>query len=249
MMKIKFLGTGTSTGVPYIGCKCEVCHSADARDVRLRTSAMVEIEDKQILIDCGPDFRMQVLRCGVSKIDGVLLTHEHIDHMMGLDDLRPFGEVQIYADKKTDEAVHRVFSYCFGNDYPGIPKFVMNRIEKDCPFYIGDVVVEPIEVMHGKLSILGFKIGRMAYLTDVKSIPEGEMKKLMNLDFLVINALRIAEHHSHLSLSESLEIIDVLKPKQAYLTHIAHSMGLHAKVSQMLPPSVSLAYDGLEVSF
>ncbi len=250
-MKVKFLGTGTSTGVPEIGCQCEVCTSDDIKNRRLRASVLVSIGDKRILIDCGPDFRQQILNEEFSPIHGVLLTHEHYDHVGGLDDLRPFckfDDVDIYSNSITLEALRIRIPYSFReNKYPGVPSFRLHEIENNTTFNIADIKIQPIRVMHYMLPILGYRIGNFAYLTDVKHIPEEEYAKLKNLDTLVISALRIEEHISHLTLEEALEEVRKIAPKKAYFIHMSHHMGLHEEVQKRLPENIYLSYDGLEI--
>lgn len=245
-MKITFLGTGTSSGVPYLGCSCEVCQSLNPKDKRFRASVLLEIEGKSILIDCGPDFRQQALRAGVKKIDAVLLTHQHVDHMMGLDDLRVFGEVDIYADKNTCEAIYRVFSYCFNNNYHGIPQFSLHEIS-NAPFLVDGIEFIPIEVLHYKLPIHCYRIGDFAYITDFKTIDDSEKLKLKGVKTLVVNALRFKDHFSHATVDEALSLINEITPNQAYLTHVSHEIGFHDEVNKKLPSNVRLAYDGLEL--
>lgn len=251
-MKIRFLGTGTSTGVPQIGCNCKVCRSSDARDKRLRTSVAIEVDDQLILIDCTPDFRQQVLPLAFRKIDGLLFTHEHYDHMGGIDDLRPysrFGTVDLYMERRLEKSLRRKMPYCFSeHKYGGIPDIRVKQINEEDSFFVGSVAVVPIRVMHYKLPILGFRIGDFAYLTDVKTIPENEFEKLTGVETLVISALRKTEHISHLSLEQALKIAERIKPKEIWFTHLSHEMGLHAEVEGELPPNVHLAYDGLEFS-
>ena len=236
-MKITFLGTGTSSGVPYIGCGCEVCQSTDSKDKRLR---------KNILIDCGPDFRQQALQSGIKKVDAVLLTHEHVDHMMGLDDLRVFGKVDIYADKNTCDAIYRVFSYCFNNNYHGIPQFVLHELTNE-PFTIFGTEFIPIVVLHYKLPIHCYRVGDFAYITDFKTINSEEKVKLKGVKTLVVNALRYKDHFSHATVEEALELVNEINPQQAFLTHVSHEIGLHQKVNEQLPNNVQLAFDGLEL--
>lgn len=249
-MKITFLGTGTSQGIPVINSTHPVCLSIDKRDKRLRVSILVEWEDYTYVIDCGPDFRYQMLRANVSKIDGILFTHEHADHVAGIDDIRPFsfqiGEVPFYGDKRVLDNIKGRFGYIFEtkDKYPGAPSVSLNTIENKS-FQIGGIGVIPIKVLHGKLPIFGYRFNDFAYLTDVKTISEIEMKKLKGLKVLVISALRIEPHYSHLSLSEALEIIDELKPERTYITHISHKLGFHNEVEKSLPENVFLAYDEL----
>jgi len=245
-MKLTFLGTGTSTGVPYIGCNCEVCRSEDPRDHRLRCSSLIEVNGKNILIDCSPDFRQQALRAGFNRLDAVLLTHEHFDHVEGIGDLRPFGDVNIYADKQTIASVHKMFHYCFNNNYPGIPTLIMHEIENQL-FDVCGIDILPVKAYHYKLPVFGYRIGNMAYLTDFKTIEPEEEQKLLNLDVLVLDALRHKEHISHVNLQQALELIRRVAPKRTYLIHLSHDMGLHAKESMLLPPNVYFAYDGLVV--
>lgn len=251
-MKITFLGTGTSQGIPVISSSHPVCFSTDKKDKRLRVSILIEWDDFTYVIDCGPDFRYQMLRANVQKINGVLFTHEHSDHTAGLDDLRPFsfqlGAVPIYAQKRVLENLSNRFDYIFNekNKYPGAPSVEQHSIDTH-PFYLGNLEVTPIEVMHGKLSILGFKFNNIAYLTDVKTISSKEKEKLKNLDVLIINAIRHKAHHSHLNLEEALEMVKELTPKKTYFTHISHHLGFHEEIQKTLPKNVFLAYDELEL--
>lgn len=251
-MKVRFLGTGTSTGVPQIGCNCEVCQSTDVRDKRLRTSALISIENKNILIDCGPDFREQILKCGSPSLSGVLLTHTHYDHVGGLDDLRPYchsiEDFPIYCREDVARDLRVKLPYCFAEKlYPGVPVFKINEIGTKI-FDVDGIKIEPLKIMHYKLEILGFKIGKFAYITDAKTIPHETIEKLKNIDTLVINSLREEEHLSHLSLSQSLNLISKINPRIAYLIHLSHDMGLHAEVEKRLPANVRIAYDGLDIS-
>ncbi|WP_372744497.1 MBL fold metallo-hydrolase [Lutibacter sp.] len=249
-MKITFLGTGTSQGIPVIGSTHPVCLSTDTKDKRLRVSILIEWENYTYVIDCGPDFRMQMLRAKVFKIDGVLFTHEHADHTAGLDDLRPFsfqlGSVPIYAQKRVMENLAKRFDYIFidENKYPGAPSVQQNILENKA-FLLQNLKVVPIEINHGLLKIFGYRFNNMAYLTDVKTIDLAEKEKLKNLDVLIINAIRYKPHHSHLNLDEALELIAELNPKKTYLTHISHLLGFHEEVEKTLPKNVYLAYDEL----
>lgn len=249
-MRIVFLGTGTSTGIPEIGCQCEVCASRDPRDWRLRASILVEMEGKRILIDCGPDFRWQMITNKIYHLDAVLVTHEHYDHVGGLDDLRPFCRekgVDIYAEENVAEAIKTRIPYAFReHKYPGVPNLALHTIDTRS-FTAAGIVVIPIRVMHAKLPILGFRIGKMAYLTDLKSLPREEYAKLENLDLLIIDALRKGEHPSHASLDEALAVIREIRPRDAYLIHMSHRIGLHAVVEKELPSHVYYSYDGLSV--
>ena len=246
-MELLFLGTGTSTGVPQIGCKCDVCVSTHDKDKRLRASVLITVGNSKILIDCGPDFRQQILTHKVDFISAVLLTHEHYDHVSGLDDLRPFGKTEVYAEKKVINIIQRNMPYCFSeNKYPGVPTIHLHEIDES-EFHIDNLKVQPIRLMHAKLPILGFRIGNLAYMTDVKTIDNKSIEQLKNLDVLVLNALRIGKHISHLSLSEALEIAEKIGAKETYFTHISHDMGFHELVNKALPEHVQLAYDGMKV--
>ncbi|MFQ3239552.1 MAG: phosphoribosyl 1,2-cyclic phosphate phosphodiesterase [Olleya marilimosa] len=252
-LKVTFLGTGTSQGIPVIGSTHPVCLSNNPKDKRLRVSVMVEWEDSTFVIDCGPDFRQQMLRANPEKIDALLFTHEHADHTAGLDDIRPFcfkqGELPIYAHQRVIEQLKIRFEYVFAteNRYPGAPTVAINIIENK-PFTINNLPIIPIDSLHYKLQVFGFRFDKFAYLTDIKTIAKTELDKLKNLEVLVINALREKEHISHLNLEQALEIINIIKPKKAYLTHISHLLGFHDEVQQKLPKNVFLAYDQLEIT-
>lgn len=251
-MKITILGSGTSTGVPQIGCSCEVCTSSDLRDNRMRASAWIETEKERILIDCGPDFREQMLRyVSFAPLDAVLITHEHYDHTGGIDDLRPFcafGDIAVYADGLTVADLKNRLPYCFKeHKYPGVPLISLTEIYPHIPFKIGETEVFPIQVLHGKLPILGFRIGKMAYITDLKTLPDNELSYLKGVECLIVNALRTEEHMTHQTLDEALALSQQLRPRQTYLIHMSHHIGLHKKVQQLLPEGVFLAYDGMQI--
>lgn len=252
-MKVTFLGTGTSQGIPTIGCECEVCASVDFRDKRLRSSVLVEVDDLSIVIDTGPDFRQQMLTNRIQKLDAVLFTHAHKDHTAGMDDIRSFNfkqkkDMPIYGQNEVLEQIKREFSYIFENtSYPGVPKVELNIIENHS-FNISNTEITPVEVLHYKLPVLGFRIGSFGYVTDAKTISDQEKQKLKDLDVLVLNALQLKPHISHLTLEEALSWVEDLKPKKAYFTHISHNLGFHKEVEENLPENVSLAYDGLSIT-
>lgn len=256
-MKITILGSGTSTGVPEIGCKCPVCTSSDPRDNRLRCSGLVDVDGVRILIDCGPDFREQMIRLDDFKpLDGVLITHEHYDHVGGLDDLRPFcrfRDVPVYAERYTAERLRQRIPYCFAEHlYPGVPRITLEDIVPDAPFTVSNsegrrVEVLPIRVMHGKLPILGYRIGRMAWITDMLVLPESEYALLQGLDVLVMNALRTQPHPTHQHLQQALENAQRIGARETYFIHMSHSIGLHADAGRSLPPNVHFAYDGMVI--
>jgi len=251
-MKITFLGTGTSQGIPMIANNDPVCLSTDPKDKRLRSSVMISWDDVNYIIDCGPDFRQQMLRENVQTINGVLFTHEHADHTAGMDDLRPYtfqmGEVPIYAQKRVIENLKIRFAYIFEtkNRYAGAPKLSENLVGSSS-FVLNGVEVTPINVMHGNLPIVAYRFGKIAYITDLKTIAEEEKQKLQNLEILVVNALRIDDHPTHLNLEEALAFVDEIKPKKAYFTHISHKLGFHDSVQKVLPDHVFLSYDGLQL--
>ena len=251
-MKITFLGTGTSQGVPMIASNDPVCLSNDTKDIRLRSSVLVSWGNFTYVIDCGPDFRQQMLREKVQHIDGVLFTHEHADHTAGFDDLRPFsyqlGEVPIYLNERTLESLKIRFSYVFveENRYPGAPKVAANIIDQKS-FFLNELEVVPVEVMHGNLPVTCYRFQDIAYLTDVKTINDFEKDKLKGLKVLVINALRIEEHPTHLNLEQALDLVAELAPERAYFTHISHKLGFHEAVQKNLPKNVFLAFDGLKI--
>lgn len=251
-MKLTFLGTGTSQGVPVIACRCHVCRSVDERDRRLRTSALLTTDDgKHILFDIGPDFRQQMLRQKVESLDAIMVTHAHRDHVAGLDDVRSFNYVQhknmdVYLNAIAKHALMRDYGYIFEHhEYPGLPEADLHEV--DAPFVAAGVTVVPVKAMHKDLPILAFRVGEMAYITDANYIAPEELEKLKGVKVMVINALRREKHFSHFSLPEALEVIDKVQPERAYLTHISHEMGLHAEVEKTLPQGVFLAYDNLEV--
>ena len=252
-MEVTFLGTGTSQGIPVIACDCEVCLSENSKDNRLRTSILIKKNNVSIVIDTGPDFRYQMLREKVKHIDGVVYTHEHKDHVAGLDDIRAFNfkqnsHINLYAEERVMDSIRREFSYIFsGIQYPGLPQVECINID-NTKFEIEGISITPIRAFHYKLPIFGFRVDDFVYLTDLKTVPEEEMSKLQNLDVLVISALRREKHVSHLSLQDALDFIAIVKPRKAYLTHISHQMGLHDEVSKELPENVFIAYDGLKLS-
>ena len=252
-MKITFLGTGTSQGVPIIGSTHPVCLSSNPKDNRLRVSVLVEWDDFTYVVDCGPDFRYQMLRSNCKRIDGVIFTHEHSDHVMGLDDIRPFyfkqGDISIYAHKRVLKSLKKRFDYIFAikNKYPGAPTVETNRV-KNTAFSLKNMEVMPINGLHDKLQVFGYRFKDFAYLTDIKTIKEKETKKLIGVKVLVVNALRIEPHRSHFNLKEALEFISIVKPEKAYLTHISHLLGFHEDVEKMLPDNVFLAYDNLQLT-
>lgn len=256
-MKLTFLGTGTSQGVPVIGCRCDVCRSEDRRDRRLRTSAMVEVGDLRLVIDAGPDFRYQMLREGVTRLDAILLTHQHKDHTAGIDDVRAFNFVDyptirtmhIYGNEPTIERVKMEYDYAFAeNRYRGVPVIELHTIDEQQTLNIGGVNITPIVGEHSKrFRSVGYRIGDMAYITDFSHIDPAEEVKLKGVKVMVINALRWEPHDSHFSVAEAIEVINRVSPERAYLTHMSHGIGLHAEASKRLPEGVEFAYDGLVV--
>lgn len=253
-MKITILGSGTSQGIPIITCDCEVCRSTDARDKRLRTSILIEADGNTICIDAGPDFRYQMLRANVKKLDAILITHEHKDHIGGLDDARPLIFVQkkpmtVYASPEAQEEIKREYSYAFANEderYPGVPAFELITIDGS-PIKIKDLTIEPIELRHYILKSYGFRINNFAYVTDLSELSEESFQKLIGAEYLIIEALRKREHYSHINLSQAIEIAQRLNVKKAWFTHISHEMGKTADVNPTLPENMMLAYDGLEI--
>ncbi|UKM63932.1 MBL fold metallo-hydrolase [Flavobacteriaceae bacterium GSB9] len=252
-MKITFLGTGTSQGIPIIGSNHPVCLSKNPKDKRLRVSVLVEWGDHAYVVDCGPDFRCQMLRANVSKIDGILFTHEHSDHVLGLDDIRPFyfrqGDIPIYAHKRVLKEIRNRFQYFFEteNKYPGAPSVIENPIENK-PFLLKDMEVIPVEGKHADLQVFGFRFKDFAYLTDMKTVSDIEVEKLKDVKVLVVNALRVEPHRSHFNLEEALRFIERVNPEKAYLTHISHLLGFHDEVEKKLPKNVFLAYDELQIT-
>lgn len=247
-MKITFLGTGTSVGVPTMGCDCEVCRSKDPHDKRLRASALIETDKgTKIIIDCGPDFRQQYLKHDIGKFDAILFTHEHFDHAVGLNEIRPLGGAELYAEHRVLEAIRYNLPYIFcEHPYPGAPDFHLHEVHDDRPFMIGADKVIPIRAVHARLPVLGYRIGSLAYITDFSGISDGETEKLKGLDVLVMGALRLKPHPAHLSVPEALELVDRLRPKQTFFIHMSHDVGLHADVCEKLPENVTLSYDGLQ---
>ena len=250
-MKLTFLGTGTSCGVPTIGCQCWVCRSVNPKDKRLRCSALLETDTTRVLIDCGPDFRQQMMPLPFRQIDGILITHAHYDHMGGMDDVRPycqFGEINVYADPIACKGLLEMLPYCFAeNRYPGVPAIGLYEIHKHEPFGIGDLDIMPIEVMHHDLPILGYRIGKLTYITDMKTISDAEMPYLEGTETLVVNALRIKPHHSHQTLKDAVSFSRRVGARQTYLIHSSHDIGLHEEVNRSLPADIQLAYDGQEI--
>ena len=252
-MKITILGSGTSTGVPEVGCTCPVCTSKDIRDSRLRTSVWVCEDDTRILLDCGPDFRQQMLRLhDFHRIDGVLITHEHYDHVGGLDDLRPFcrfGEIPLYAEAYTAKDLRQRLPYCLVEHiYPGVPRIYLKEVKPGYPFFIGKIEVLPFRVMHGKLPILGYRIGgKLGYITDMLIMPDESYKCLRGIDVLIMNALLILPHPTHQCISEAIKAAERIGARETYLVHMSHHVGLHAEIEHMLPSNIHFAYDGLNL--
>lgn len=252
-MKITFLGTGTSQGIPVVACKCAVCLSEDKKDKRLRSSVMIQDSGNNIVIDCGPDFRYQMLRENISNIRAVILTHEHRDHIAGIDDLRSFNwvnksAVSVYAENRVVSALKSMFSYVFATEkiYPGVPKIDINIIDES-PFFIDKTEVIPIRGMHYYIPVLGYRIGDISYITDFNSISESEIQKMKGSKIMVVNALRHEKHISHFTLSEALELIEKINPDRAYITHISHQMEKTSIEEKKLPKGVYFAYDGLTI--
>jgi phosphoribosyl 1,2-cyclic phosphate phosphodiesterase len=252
-LKVTFLGTGTSQGVPVIGCTCEVCRSLDYRDKRLRSSIHLDIDGQSLVIDAGPDFRQQMLRENINKLDAVILTHAHRDHTAGIDDVRAYNFLQsmnmpVYGTVETLNQIKNDFAYIFGPDnYPGLPRLDLRTITESS-FAISNITIIPLPVLHLRLPVLGFRIGDFSYITDANVIPETTYEKLKGTKSLVINALQREQHISHFNLEQAIEIVRKINPEKAYFTHISHKMGLHAEVSKELPENISLAIDGLQIS-
>ncbi|MEZ5015627.1 MAG: MBL fold metallo-hydrolase [Flavipsychrobacter sp.] len=251
MLKVTFLGTGTSQGVPVIACKCDICLSNNPKDSRLRSSILIQSDNTTIVIDTGPDFRYQMLRAKVEQLDAIVYTHGHKDHVAGLDDVRAYNffmgkPMQIFANEETQEVLRREFEYVFNNrSYPGIPQIDLNTINGQDSFTIGDITITPIKVMHYKMEVLGFRINDFTYITDANYIAENELEKIKGSSTLVLNALRLEKHISHFTLEEAIAIAQQIAPENTYFTHISHQLGLHDAISEQLPVNISLAYDGL----
>jgi len=253
-MKLTFLGTGTSSGVPMIGCDCPVCRSLDYRDKRLRTAVHVQVQGRSLVVDTGPDFRQQMLRDNITQLDAILFTHAHKDHTAGLDDVRAFNfrqqqEIPIFAEPSVVQQLRTEFAYVFAeHKYPGVPQVALHPIESGTqPFDVLGLPVQPLRVMHHKLPVLGFRVGGLAYITDANYLPPSTLEQLRGCDVLVLNALRHERHLSHFSLSEAVAIAEEVKPRITYLTHISHQLGRHREVEATLPPHIRLGYDGLVV--
>lgn len=252
-MKLTFLGTGTSQGVPVIGCNCSVCKSEDFRDRRFRTSVLVESKTTSVVIDTGPDFRMQMLNCNQQQLDAVIFTHEHKDHVAGFDDIRAFNfkskkDMEVFCSERVLTALKREFHYIFNdNKYPGVPRANVNLIDKNSQFKIGDIDFKTLEVIHYKLPVFSYRINDLVYITDANFINTNELEKVKGCNILIVNALRKEKHLSHFNLEEALELAEIVKPEKVFLTHISHLMGKHSSIN--LPKNVEIAYDGLQISF
>ena len=251
MIKLRFLGTGTSNGVPVLGCNCAVCQSNDSKDKRYRTSALIETDNTRIMLDCGPDARMQLLQVPFRPINAVLISHIHYDHVAGIDDLRPFclfGDIDVYANSSTAKALKQTMPYCFTDElYPGVPRLNLHTIESGKAFKVNEVEVLPIKVYHGKLPILAYRFGEVAYITDMKTIDDAEKELLKGVKVLVVNGLRWEkEHHSHQLINEAIAFSKSIGAEKTFLTHVTHEIGVHVEASKRLPSNVYFAYDGLE---
>ncbi|MEI6594306.1 MAG: MBL fold metallo-hydrolase [Bacteroidota bacterium] len=252
-MKITFLGTGTSQGVPLIACDCTICASNNIRDKRLRSSILVQVDDQNIVIDSGPDFRQQMLRTGIKHLDALVFTHAHKDHIAGMDDIRGFNfamkkPIDVYCTSKVVDHMKREFHYIFEEiKYPGIPEVDIHLIQNDQNFFVGKTEIQPIEVKHLNMKVLGFRFDKFVYITDANFISDKEKEKIKGCEVLVLNALRIETHLSHFSLQEAIALVNEIKPKRAFFTHISHQLGLHDEIEKDLPPNIRLAYDGLEI--
>ena len=254
MLSFQFLGTGTSQGVPVIGCPCEVCTSEDPRDSRLRSAGLFSMDGKHLAIDIGPDFRQQILRTGIRTLEGILITHEHNDHVIGMDEVRPFNfmsrsDVQVYAEQRVLKELRIRFAYIFTpQPYPGAPQVRLNAIDALHSIETANFTVTPLRIMHGGLPILGFRIQNIAYCTDVKHIPEETLEKMEGLEHLILSALHHNRHHSHSNLEEAVELASKIGAKHTWFTHCSHNMGTYEKINNILPENMQLAYDGLVVS-
>jgi phosphoribosyl 1,2-cyclic phosphate phosphodiesterase len=249
-MKITFLGTGTSQGVPVVACSCDVCLHGSLKDKRLRSSVLIEAGEQHIVIDAGPDFRQQLLRENICRLDAILITHRHKDHIAGLDDVRSFNwftgrSMPVYATAKDQERIRQEFSYAFSDTkYPGVPSFDLKTITEE-KFNLGQLEIQPLEILHMKMEIMGFRIGDFAYLTDTNYIPGEVISRLSDCKVVVVSALRHEKHISHYTLEEAVEVLSFIRPERAYLTHLSHLMGFHDQVEEKLPPFIRIAYDGL----